>query len=156
MVSKTICKISEVFIFTIFVTVLKLKRHIALFFSSLAMMVVLLHGMMPHHHHNAEAEKCKVEEHLTLAEHELINPSDALCSLTNCSEDHQSNADQPHVCTLNIAASKQVSVELITVLTSFTFQNRTTQPEHRFVPVSDLFTPSIFSQVRSLRAPPRG
>jgi hypothetical protein len=154
LISKTICKNSEVFIFTIFVTVLKLKRHIALFFSSLAIMVLLLHGMMPHHHHNSEAEKCKVEEHLTVAGQELINPSEALCGLTNCSEDHQSNAGQPHVCTLNIAASKQISVELVAVMTSFSFQYRTTQTEHWFLPVSDLFTPTVFSEVRSLRAPP--
>ncbi len=156
MVFKTICKNSLVFYFTIFVPVLRTKRNIAFIFSTLAMMVLLLHGMMPHHHHNAEAEKCNLEEHITLDNNTVINHTESLCSMVTCCEDHQSSAEQVHVCNLNVASSKQISIELIAVFKSFTFQNRTTQTKRVIVLNSNSFTPSIFSEVWSLRAPPLG
>jgi len=134
--------------------VLKTKRNIAFIFSTLAMLVLLLHGMLPHHHHDAEAEKCNVEEHLTLIDYTSSNYENTIGCITYCCENNHSNTEQAHACTLNVAASKQVSIELIAVINSFTFQNRTTQFKRLNIENSDSFTPSIFSEVRSLRAPP--
>ncbi len=140
--------------FAIFVIVLSTKRNIAFAFSTLAMLMLLVHGMFPHHHHDSEAEVCNLESHLTTQFQETNSHFTILYGETNCCENHQENSVQAHICNFNVAASKQVSVELIAVIQSFTFQYRTTKSEHRFLPAPDLFIPPVFSEVRSLRAPP--
>jgi len=139
--------------FTIFVIVIKTKRHIALILSSLAMLALLLHGTLPHHHHDSENEKCGIEEHLNLHSQSNSGNFNSYC-ITSCCEDHQSNAEQAHVCNLNVEASKQISLELIAVIQSFTFQNYAKQVRLHFLPKANLFTSSLLYEVLSLRAPP--
>jgi hypothetical protein len=131
--------------------VIRTKQYIALPFSLLAMLALLLHGIIPHHHHNAEAEKCNLEEHYAALHHAEISST---FTTEVCSNDQHSNEQQAHVCTLNVAASKQISVTLFAVISSCSFIKKVSGPEVHFLQYSEHFIPSTSPEVRSLRAPP--
>lgn len=116
------------------------------------MLALLLHGIIPHHHHNAEAEKCNLEEHYA-ALHHAEKSSDYTTSEV-CSNEQHSNEQQAHVCTLNVAASKQISVTLFAVISSCSFIKKVSEPEVHFLQYSEHFIPITSPEVQSLRAPP--
>lgn len=125
----------------------------ALIFSTIAIVSLLIHGMVPHHHHNIETENCHAEAGLS-GSNQLDKFTDTFSELTSCCENHTSEQAEKHVCNLNVAASKQVSIELTAVFLSFAFRYESTQATPDYGSIPDLFTPSVFSEVRSLRAPP--
>ena len=130
----------------------KLKKHIALISMSLALLSLLLHGMVPHHHHDVEADRCNMEMHATGLSSALdISCTDVSCEM--CS-DKSAESTKEHACTMNASASKQLSVALAIVVGFVTFQDERNEEDVRFPLYSEPFCTCVFSEVRSLRAPP--
>ena len=130
--------------------VLKIKRNIALFFSSIAILALLIHGILPHHHHDIETDKCHTD--INLSSHELI--SNIFCTINSCCEDHNSNSPEAHVSNMNFAPSKQISISLLAVINYFRFKQQTIQPKILYFQDFDLLYTSNSLEFKPLRGPP--
>lgn len=133
-----------------------LKKHIALLFSSLAMLALLLHGFVPHHHHDFETDFCQLDTSLPdvcACEHsdENFHYGNQLCE----SSDNESHS-HPHICNFNSEKIKNVPISLIAVVKVLaTPLNDNTKLVHQSI-YTELFTASPPPESYLLRAPPLG
>jgi hypothetical protein len=134
----------------------RLKKHIALFLSSLAMLALLLHGIVPHHHHDFETDFCQLEATQSTdcaCDHsvESVHHGDQFCQ-TSHSESHS----HPHICNFNSEKIKNVPICLVAVVkvvaTPFINNNKQVHLTKYF----EYFTASPPPESNLLRAPPLG
>lgn len=124
----------------------------AVVFSGIALLALLLHGMLPHHHHTAETENCNQEIAVSEHHHDSDHQYSPDTEVSDCCQD--GTPVETHVCTLNITASKQVSINLLAVIKILFFNFKISGKQIHFLPDSHPFIASNLPELNSLRGPP--
>lgn len=132
----------------------KLKRNISLVFSSIAILVLILHGIIPHHHHHADESYCSLDAHSSDCNSEHSHENTIDFNEASCCESEHQGHSQSGVCSINIEASKHVSINFIAVFTSSSNIGFVFTKAISFYKYLRIFVKTLFYDSFSLRGPP--
>jgi trehalose/maltose hydrolase-like predicted phosphorylase len=137
---------------------MKLKQHIAVLLSSVAMLTLLFHGFIPHHHHDIETEQCQIEAQQFSSDcQSCCDHSIDLGQETNLSaHQHHQDPSNAHVCNFNSEKIKNVSVAFAVIVKILTIRVCDEKPQTITTQYAGRITISPPPECPLLRAPPLG